>query len=654
MSLLKHLLLSVTWVIALILIGTLAFSVDSARQYLSQQLQAQSDSAAASLALTLSQSTNQDPVVQELLISALFDTGQFQRIEMRDSAAQLQVLREQELTDNESSAQAPAWFREYLPLKPASANAQLSDGWKQTGQVVVVAESVSASNALWQAFQRTLILVLVAGVLWAFAVFILMRWLRRALREEIQLGVESIASRGEWQQGHRPVFSELQGVSQIIKQVHERVRATEQEQEARIESLELELHQDVVTGLPNRRYFVNELRKALVCPNGEQPQSGYVLLFRQRDLGELSKRLPRENVDQWLKQVGENVKSLLAKYPAAKQVARLNGSDFIVLLNHIDGPAMAPLTQALLATLEELRIRIPEGGFCRWASALTDYQQGESLGAVLGRLDRVLMQAESAGHAELQFLERDADKAPESLQHAGESQWRELLQTALDSQKFRLQLAPVSEADQKNGFGYRVATLSLTQWQGDLEQSISAYLFMPVAVRLGLSSQCDLRAINLALDYLEQHNESIVLRVSLASIMEPSFLPEVERALKRLEACQGHMYIELDAYGAVAHPEELQRFAQTVRAQQAGLGMRGVLNQPAVLSQLDGLDLRYVNIDHQQLKQMMTTVGGRALVQASQHTAERLNIRIRLDIPAEALAPELKAYLYLGEAGSSS
>ena len=77
MSLLKQLLLSVSCAILAILVGTLWFSVDSARQYLSSQLQAQAESAATSLALTLSQPSNQDPVTQELLIAALYDTGQF-------------------------------------------------------------------------------------------------------------------------------------------------------------------------------------------------------------------------------------------------------------------------------------------------------------------------------------------------------------------------------------------------------------------------------------------------------------------------------------------------------------------------------------------------------------------------------------------------
>lgn len=75
MSLLKQLLLSVTMALLGILAGTLILSCNAARNYLAEQLHMQSENAASSLALSLSQPGSQDPVIQELLISALFDTG---------------------------------------------------------------------------------------------------------------------------------------------------------------------------------------------------------------------------------------------------------------------------------------------------------------------------------------------------------------------------------------------------------------------------------------------------------------------------------------------------------------------------------------------------------------------------------------------------
>src|SRR5690606_11924214 len=130
MSLLRQLLLSVTVAILAILVGAGLFSVGSARQYLDAQLQGQSDSTATSLALTLSQPSNQDPAIQELLIAALFDSGQFQLIELLSPTGQTLVRREA-APGEMTSVSAPAWFSDMLPLAPHDAQRQVSDGWRQ-------------------------------------------------------------------------------------------------------------------------------------------------------------------------------------------------------------------------------------------------------------------------------------------------------------------------------------------------------------------------------------------------------------------------------------------------------------------------------------------------------------------------------------------
>jgi hypothetical protein len=106
MSLLKQLLISVTVAIVAILIGTLAFSIGAARQYLDGQLQSESENAASSLALSLSQPANQDPVTQELLMMALFDGGQFKLIRLASPQGEtlFERRRDNGITDSSASA----------------------------------------------------------------------------------------------------------------------------------------------------------------------------------------------------------------------------------------------------------------------------------------------------------------------------------------------------------------------------------------------------------------------------------------------------------------------------------------------------------------------------------------------------------------------
>jgi len=654
MSLLKHLLLTVTLAIAAILIGTVWVSVDSARQYLGAQLQAQGDSAVSSLALSLSQPSNQDPVIQELLIAALFDTGQFKRIELFDVDEHSIVVREvSDERGGKLSQVAPKWFSEWLPISHSVAIGQVSNGWQQVGHVEIETDAASARDSLWASFIRVLLLGLAAGGAWALAVVVLMRWLRRALRDEIQTRVQGISGEGPAQASptRSVVFKELAEVSQVIDAVRDRVQATAQEQTARLESLELALNRDDITGLANRRYFLNELRKCLQPAGADQaPKRGYVLLFRQRDLVAITKLMSRTHVDAWLRNVGDQVQTLLTQQGLPKaQLARLNGSDFVILLPEIEGPAIAPFSEALVKALAHLRVQLPNGEFCRWAIALTNYQCRDDFTEVLSRLDLALMRAESIGHGEVEFISRVEDSSEAALQATGETQWRELIQEGLAHQRFfldtQLALSPLAQAPTYE------ATLMLASVHaerpdadGDL-QSISAYLFMPIAVRLGLSALCDLRSIALAGQWLHEHPESsLILRVSLPSLLQPNFQEQLNRKLARYSGVWQRLYIELDAYGALAHPQELIDFVQATHPHGVRFGMRRVFEQPSVLALLDNLRLAYINVRVEALQSLYQTTGGRALMTALATTCQALTIQIRPDRP-DSLLSEIKECL---------
>ncbi len=108
-------------------------------------------------------------------------------------------------------------------------------------------------------------LVVGAGILWAVFAFMLVGWIKNRLLREISDHVRSIGQDSPTEQVEARV-PELSGVVQALNQTRERIHASVEEQNAKIESLELELNQDPVTGLPNRKYFVNEFRRALEAP----------------------------------------------------------------------------------------------------------------------------------------------------------------------------------------------------------------------------------------------------------------------------------------------------------------------------------------------------------------------------------------------------
>lgn len=632
MSLLKQLLLSVTVAIAAILVGVMVFSVDAARSYLVGQLQAQSDNAASSMALQLSQPGNQDPASRELLLSALYDSGQFRRIVLVDPAGRL--LFERSNLSSSGGRAAPVWFSDWLPLAEPASVREVSDGWRQVGRLTVSADDGYARDALWYSSLRMLVLVVAAGLAWALFVVLLVRWLKRALRDEISAQVRAIAedtsaTPASSAGAGAPRVKELASVVNAIRETRARVRATAQEQIARIESLQLEVNLDPVTQLANRKYIVNELRRELAPADGDEASTGgHVLIFRQRDLTAINAVMTRAGVDEWLQLVADGLAQVLAgQNDPSLQLARLNGSDFVLLMPGYDGPRATRLAQSIRQRLLAARVQVQAGHLCRWAFAMTDYLPGCEVAEVLGRLDHGLMCAESAGHGDVEYVPREGTWASAGV---SESAWRSLLGKGLERGWLALDVVRADYGDS----ALDRHDASLVMHDEDKGDTLSGYVFMPAAVRLGLSAECDLRALELALQWLENHSGELVVKVSLPSLEHPRFLPEVQQLLLGLQASPeliSRLIVELDAHGLVAQPDEVQAFVRFIAEAGARVGLRRLAQQPAALLSLHEVPFDYVKLGGEFVERLHTSPGAMQLLIAIVETASVVGLQVYAD-----------------------
>lgn len=644
MSILRQLLLSVTLAIAVILLGTFALSVNSARDYLSDQLQVQSEDGASALALSLSQPGNNNPVIQELLISALFDSGHFSTVRFTDPKHAVLFERVAPST----STTAPQWFRSLLPLDEKSATRSVSDGWVQLGEVTLVASDSYAWDTLWRSCVKMILLIVVAGALWATFAAILVNWLEKKLLGEISRHVRAIGM-GEFVESMPARVPELSGVVDALNQTRERVRASAEEQTSRIESLTLELNRDPITHLANRKYFINEFRRLLEpladikrSHDATAPaESGHLLVFRQRDLTAINRHMPREFVDQWLRSVADRVTHFLsARNTPGALLARLNGSDFVILLPGMKAPQATVLAESVRLELRASRLPVGEGGLCRWALALADYEAGAKAGDVLAQLDHALMRSESAG-GDMVALPIDNEQMQPGT---GEYAWKDAIVTALEEHRFSLSTHVLF--DLQGRALHREATLALHS--DAAPEPIPAALFIPPAVRLGLSAECDIQAVRLGMDWLVSNSGDLVVRVSLPSLASPDFLARLEKMFEDRAQLASRLIVEIDAHGLVEQYERVRMLCTIADNAGVRVGLRRLAQQFGAMAYLHTLPLAYVKLGGGFVGGMEQSPGSQQLAASVVDTARKLNI----EVYAEDV-PDLKTQNILRELGIS-
>lgn len=608
MSILRRLLLSITIAISAILLGTLALSISAARDYLAGQLQAQSTDAAVSLALSLSQPGNDEPIMQELLISAMFDGGHFTRITLTSPERQTLFTRQIEGTPRYA---APGWFRATMPIGTKSATHPVTDGWRQIGDITVVANDSYAWETLWESSLRMILLVVAAGLAWAIFAFALVRWIERRLLAEISEQVQAIGKGQLVGDAITARVPELSGITQALNQAREQLRITAAEQHTEVEALKVELNRDPVTGTANRRYFLNEFRRALnqahASPADGQHGHGHVLVFRQRDLAEINRHMHRELTDQWLASVCKRLNEVLedAGLPQAL-FARLNGSDFAILMQGCETPAAMMLAERLRTELLQMRIPVGEGALCRWVQALTDYGPDANIGDVLARLDEGLMRAESAGADSVNFV---ADSRQQGTAR-GEIAWRDTITQALRDHGLALSTSPLFTVD---GGGRSRQEASLVMRESEDRQPIPAAMFIPPAVRLNLVGDCDLEAVRLGLGWLRRHDDDLTVRLALPSLRHEGFIPQLQALFATQPDEARRLILEIDAHGLVEQYEGVAMLCRAAAAAGVRIGLRRLAQQFGALTRLQGLAFDYAKISGGLVTELANSQGSQTL-----------------------------------------
>jgi len=113
MSLIKQLWIGIIVLLLMVLSGNFVISTITAKTYLQEQLRLKNIDNANTLALSISQMPDKDPVTLELLITAQFDAGHYEYIIFQDADKRPIVARNFK-ENKQAPHNVPQWFAEHV------------------------------------------------------------------------------------------------------------------------------------------------------------------------------------------------------------------------------------------------------------------------------------------------------------------------------------------------------------------------------------------------------------------------------------------------------------------------------------------------------------------------------------------------------------
>lgn len=616
-SLIQQLWFLVVAAVVLAAAGSLAANLYNARDYLEQQLAAQSADAANSLALLITQN-QADKAMGETLINAAFDQGHFRRITWLDPEGKPKIQR----INAAQFGGAPDWFRQVLPLSSTPARAMISSGWMQAGLIEVESEAGYAYASLWQGALTVSFWVLMAGIVVGLIGSLGVNTIRRQLLAVVDQA-KAITQR-RFVTIPEPEGPEMGRLAQAMNAMVTRVKLMFEEEAARLEEMRQQINFDKVTALANRDYFMGRLGATLGEPDVAQEM---LVLIRIGGLAELNAQLGRPLTDEMLAQFGQALRNP-RRFGDDSIAARLNGADFtlLALQSHVDADKVSTLHDELAAQLSSFA-----GQPVLLAMAATDLRQGDSVRDVMSRLDAALALAEVNGGRRVEVATSNVSKQPALTAE----RWGGLLDQAVAERGFKLVRFAVRNA--QGGMLHEEAPLRLRQG----EEWLPAGQFLPMAIRTRRVAGLDLAAVAMALQQLADDPGCAGLGVNLAaeSLDDDSFITQLAALMRGQRQAAGRLWMEMAEAGVMPRFERFRALCLALEDLPCKIGIEHFGRQFSLIGQLHDLGIDYLKVDGSFVQQIEQHSGNQSFLKG----VCNIGHNIGLGVIAEGVKTEAEA-----------
>lgn len=578
MSLIKQLWIGIILLLLLVLSGNFVISTLTAKTYLQEQLRLKNIDNANSLALSISQMPEKDPITLELLITAQFDAGHYEYIIFQDANQKPIVARNFEENDPAANV-VPQWFSKHVKFNVAPGIAQVQDGWQQAGTLIVKSHSRYAVEALWHNTRDLLDWFIVATLLSGLIGSFVLKYISRPL-DLVVNQAEAIGER-RFITSEEPKTKEFQRLVRAMNTLSQSVKQMLDKEARQLEVLRRESQTDALTGLANRTHFFNLLDTQLT--RDDVQAAGILVLARVMNLNELNSQLGHQQVDRLLRTIADALSDIQHKY-SNSYAGRLNGSDFVLLI-----PTDIPIDIFSAELSQKLNFQLIASDFDKVALplALCNFSSNDQRNALLHRLDGVLAQAELKGNRAVVVLENNQ---PDYVQH-NLAEWRDAITAALTTQNIALATFPV-----RNSGGDLIHYETAARLKLDNEFRPAGY-FMHWAVRLGLMPDVDLAIVRLALVQLSHASEPLAVNISAAALCNANFREQLIALLRSEPERTKHLWLEFPEICMLRHLEELRAFTTRLRSLGCRIGLEHVGLEFTQFGDLQAMGLGYLKID---------------------------------------------------------
>ncbi|KTD14480.1 two component histidine kinase [Legionella gratiana] len=570
MTLTKKMVIGVLSLLLLIFMATYLITMQNTRSYFIEQLESDAQNTATSLGLSLSHAVaDEDKATMLAMVQAVFDRGYFSSIEVRDVQGQAIVSRTTAIKPT-----VPEWFIPFVEWHDVEKSALVMRGWTQVGEVVVVSNANYLYQVLWDNAKDLVQSYVIYALLSLCLVYLFIHWLLRPLNR-LKAQAIAIQERRFLIEKHIPKTTELKEVTLAMNQMVLRIRQRFQEQSEHIHTLQKKAYQDSLTGLPNRKLFIRQLKALL--NNKQEFFPGFVMIIAIQGLDELNQKEGYLRGNSIIQKVA-HLCTHFGKSVHALNVARMRGSQFALIfpeyiLETLD-QNFKDLQQKFYSVVHSDDVKIYMG-----AAPFKLYQE---TGEVLSEADKALKQAKEKSDGTDYYL-------PGSVA-SNQQMEKTRVAEAISAKNLSLYMQSVTNGQ---SVFHQEIYVRMAECQNELHH---ASYFMPIAEQLGIAHQVDLFVLETLKCSLGQ-KEKVAVNISADTLLNREHREVYLQKLADLPLkLRSLIHIELNESLIFRYVSETNDFLNHIKKLQINSGIDQVGLHFSSMHYLSDLPITYIKL----------------------------------------------------------
>ena len=389
------------------------------------------------------------------------------------------------------------------------------------------------------------------------------------------------------------------------------------------------LHQashDSLTGLVNRVEFEHRMQKLLDSAKCESVQ--HALCYMDLDqFKTINDTYGHVVGDELLRQLGQLLRGWIRKQDT---LARLGGDEFGVLLERCSLESARRVADCLRNVVENSRFFWDGQSFHIGMSIgiVAISEMSKSIPTVLGAAHAVCYEAKDKGGKRIHVTHEDD---VEVVRRHGEMLWISRIQSALEQNRFRLDLQEIVPLKQVEKVGkFYELLLRMEDEQGDIVMPDTLF---SAADRFGISSKIDRWVVETALKWLGDHpfhlDDLYLCSINLSghSLGDEAFLEFVNRVFDETQIQREKICFEITESAAIANFAGATRFINTLSSSGCRFALDGFGSGLSSFSYLRNLLVSFLKIDGTLVKQIIDDPIDLSLVESINRIAKVMGKR---------------------------